>query len=193
MNEKWLYFVGGVVLGTVVGSVGTYFTTKKKLETASLQYISDGIQEEIVKSKEFLNAHKDDESRVIEYEEETEVIEYSDIVKDEGYSEVVEFDDSDIDKNSPYVITKLMFEDDDTYQKTHLTYFEADHTLIDEDGDIIEDVANTIGKAVDNFGKLSGDPEVVYVRNERIELDFEVHLMESDFVGYTIQKLGNDD
>ena len=46
--------------------------------------------------------------------------------------------------------------------------------LIDDDGDVIVNPCMLIGDALSRFGEASGDPEVVYVRNNRLNIDYEV-------------------
>jgi hypothetical protein len=76
----------------------------------------------------------------------------------------------------PHVITLEEFaEEMDNYDKLTIYYYEDDDTLADEDEQIIEDIANIIGdEALSRFGDGSDDPEVVYVRNDKLEIDYEV-------------------
>lgn len=77
----------------------------------------------------------------------------------------------------PYLISIDDFHDGtwDNHSKLNVTWFAEDKILIDEREQIIPDVANTIGEwAIENFGNLSLDPEVVYVRNQALNADFEV-------------------
>lgn len=77
---------------------------------------------------------------------------------------------------TPYVITFDEFmQNDRDYAQTTFTYFEGDDILTDERDEIIQDVEGTIG--TDNlvrFGAGSKDPNVVYIRNDRTSIDFEV-------------------
>jgi hypothetical protein len=76
----------------------------------------------------------------------------------------------------PYVISLEQFNEEmDYHDKLTLTYYQADDTLVDEDEEIISDVEKLIGSyALSNFGVDSEDPEVVYVRNEKLAVDYEV-------------------
>lgn len=66
-------------------------------------------------------------------------------------------------------------ENDGDYIQNTLTYFEKDRVLVDEKEEKIEDIEKTIGEhALLNFGVISEDPNVVYVRNDVIKLDFEI-------------------
>jgi hypothetical protein len=76
----------------------------------------------------------------------------------------------------PYVITNEEFAEDMThFDKLTIYYYEDDQTLADENEEIIQDVSSTVGdEALDKFGDGSDDPEIVYVRNEKMEIDYEV-------------------
>lgn len=60
------------------------------------------------------------------------------------------------------------------YDQITLTYFEQDDTLVGSDDKPVDDEVRLIG--VDNltFGHLSRDNNVVYIRNTKLEMDFEV-------------------
>lgn len=76
----------------------------------------------------------------------------------------------------PYVISFAEFQEDEThYDKISIEYFEADNTLADDRDQIIPDVDEMIGRRnLSRFGQGSEDPNIVYIRNERIHVDFEV-------------------
>src|SRR5690606_39088902 len=62
------------------------------------------------------------------------------------------------------------------YTKQTLTWWDGDHTLMDESEEIVDDVEKLIG--TENIGKFGesdpADPNVVYIRNDNLEIDFEV-------------------
>jgi hypothetical protein len=80
------------------------------------------------------------------------------------------------DNVKPYVITTEEFaEDMNHFDKLTIYYYEDDQTLADENEEMIEDVASVVGdEALNEFGRGSDDPEIVYVRNEKMEIDYEV-------------------
>lgn len=63
---------------------------------------------------------------------------------------------------------------DDSYEKETLTYYNEDDTLVDEAEDPVVNVDDIIGDGLIRFGELSEDDNVVYVRNERFQIDYEV-------------------
>lgn len=79
-------------------------------------------------------------------------------------------------KDAPYVITEDEFYNcEEGYTQDHLTYFEADDVLVDKTDQPVDDVEGIVGD--DNlarFGDGSRDKNVVYIRNDRLELDMEV-------------------
>lgn len=78
--------------------------------------------------------------------------------------------------DQPYVVLHDEFmENDPDYHQPSLTYYEGDDILADEKDEPIEDVEGTVGVAnLQRFGHGSKDTKVVYVRNERLALDFEI-------------------
>ena len=75
-----------------------------------------------------------------------------------------------------YIISSREFEHgDNDYSQNTLTYFEGDDVLVDERDKPIHNKSNVIGDAGNlRFGDQSNDPNVVYIRNEHLEVDFEV-------------------
>ena len=84
---------------------------------------------------------------------------------------------SPINTNGPYVITEDEFNDGEVgYAQCQITYYDGDGFLADDKDIPVEDVDALVGDALQRFGEGSGDagPHVVFVRNSRIQLDFEV-------------------
>jgi hypothetical protein len=85
----------------------------------------------------------------------------------------------EIDERPPFVISRQKYswdeEEGDDYAKITLTYYPRDRILLDDEQDVIEDVAGYVGwRSLSQFGSESDDGDVVYVRNPRLETDFEV-------------------
>jgi hypothetical protein len=85
---------------------------------------------------------------------------------------------SNLNKTPPFVISKAHYAWDDegeSYEKITLTFYPRDRVLLDDEEDPIEDIAGTVGwRSLSQFGGESGDPDVVFVRNRRLETDFEI-------------------
>ena len=78
-------------------------------------------------------------------------------------------------EDAPYILTReeyMLGEKD--YTQATVTYFEADDVLADERDEPIEDVEKKIGRENLRFGSGSDDPNLVYIRNDKLEIDFEV-------------------
>jgi hypothetical protein len=96
------------------------------------------------------------------------------------------------DKTKPYVITQEVFlENESGWNQSSLDWYVKDQVLADERDQNIEEVDTTVGKAnLQLFGQGSSDPNVVHVRNPRLELEFEITRNESS---YSRVVLGMDD
>lgn len=83
----------------------------------------------------------------------------------------------------PFIIpVDEFFGDEEDFEKLTITYFAKDDTLVDERKTPIKDVEGTIGlRFAENFGSRSNDANIVYIRNRRLEADFEVVLDKSSF------------
>lgn len=92
----------------------------------------------------------------------------------------------------PFIISQdEFFEGEKEYEQTSLTYYEGDDTLVDDHDQPVPDSDATVGD--DNlmrFGHGSKDPNTLYVRNDRLELDFEIALSKGK---YTVEVLGFED
>ena len=114
--------------------------------------------------------------------EELEVVNIFDKIKAPDDVNQVEYEEavSVRDANEPYIIHISEYMDQDekpNQKKVTLRYYEDDATLVDEKDEPIPDVERLIGAStVSQFGKFSGDVNIVYVRNERpdVEMDFEI-------------------
>lgn len=78
---------------------------------------------------------------------------------------------------APYIIHVDERQDHDAYEDVTLTYYEADDVLCNERDEVIakDERDKMIGEAhLEKFGHGSEDASIVYVRNNRLEIDFEV-------------------
>jgi hypothetical protein len=82
------------------------------------------------------------------------------------------------DPDRPYVISQEEFmENEDDFPQNTLTYYAGDDILADDRDEVVDNVEDLVG--TDNlvrFGHGSNDPNVVYVRNEKNSVDFEIAL-----------------
>lgn len=75
-----------------------------------------------------------------------------------------------------YIITQEeFFTNEPEHTNATLTYFEGDDVLADEADVPIEDISQTIGTERNlKFGHGSKDPNIVHIRNETLQHDFEI-------------------
>jgi hypothetical protein len=83
----------------------------------------------------------------------------------------------------PYVISADEFNENATgYSQPSLTYYKGDNVLADGDDSPV-DIEACIGSInLQRFGAWSGDPRVVYVRNENLRIDCEVLLHDGTYL-----------
>lgn len=81
------------------------------------------------------------------------------------------------DKTKPYIISHdEYFEDESDYRRISLTWYAADSVLVDDREVPIREHVKTCGDFMNRFGEQSGDPSIVFIRNEKLERDFEITL-----------------
>lgn len=98
-------------------------------------------------------------------------------------------------KEEPTIITQEEFmQNDSDYVQGQLTFYKADSVLTDEREDRIDDQDNVVGlenlKMFGNPRSGSSDPNVIHIRNGRLQMEFEVCLSEN---AYTREVLGIDE
>jgi len=78
-------------------------------------------------------------------------------------------------EEAPYIISKEEFlQNEPEYTQDTLTYYAGDEVLADQQDMVVENVDRTVGLNCLRFGYRSGDKNVVYVRNDVLERDFEI-------------------
>ena len=170
MNRDLLSKIMIFVAGAGIGSVVTYKLVKKQYDQI--------IQEEIDSVKEAFSGESNgsDETKEPEQEkneeEPNEEETYESIIKESGYVvETEKKEDKHMEK--PYVISPSEFGDSD-YAILTLTYF-LDGTVLNERDKIVTNVDELIGDDfASHFGDYPEDPDTVYVRNDKLEIDFEI-------------------
>ena len=90
--------------------------------------------------------------------------------------------------DKPYIIHRdEFFANEADYSQTTLTYYKGDDVLLDEQDIPLYDAKNIVCEL--EFGKGSEDPSVVYVRNDRLEHEYEV-LLDNGY--YQVEVLGEE-
>ncbi len=119
------------------------------------------------------NTEKENDNTMVKYKDER----FDDLADDDREDDELEpIDEDDEIMEDPYLITEVEFDEGkDEYDKISLTYYDGDDILIDEDGDVITDPDEIIGEdALISFGTGSSDKNMVYVRNEKLQCDYEI-------------------
>lgn len=124
----------------------------------------------IVKKEEYVQSEDPEEEHALEAEEGS----HAPVVQHNVFSDV------------PILISQEEFMvNESNYTQGTLTYYEVDQVLTDEREDVIEDQDATIGtKNLDKFGDPrngSSDPNVLHVRNPRLQMEFEVCLSANSY------------
>lgn len=85
--------------------------------------------------------------------------------------------------DEPYIITHDEFmENENGWQQNTLTYYNGDDILTDDKDVPIPDIDAVVGSdSLTKFGYGSRDKNVVYVRNEALESDYEITLSMGEF------------
>lgn len=87
----------------------------------------------------------------------------------------------------PYIISRETFDDPEVgYQQAELQWYVGDKVLSDEHDDIIHehDIPKTVGECLARFDEERDpdeDPDFIYIRNDLLEMDFEVERIEGTY------------
>lgn len=96
--------------------------------------------------------------------------------EDTGWDYAIEQAARDANPKDPYVIHHdEYYENETNYEQAKLTYFEGDNVLLDERDQPVADDAVVGEENLAKFGHGSRDHNIVYVRNDNVEVDFEIH------------------
>lgn len=181
--------------GAMLGSAITWYYAKKKYEQIAREEI-ESVKEVFTKNS---NIRKEDvfepENSILKKaemaREKPNVAEYAKKLSKEGYtnysnSDILTEDGEEVSDDpgqepgkyfgdpdaEPYVIPPEQFAELDDYDQISLTYY-ADHILADDNDQLLEDVEGTVGfESLTHFGEY--EDESVYVRNDRLKVDYEI-------------------
>lgn len=118
------------------------------------------------------------ELKITSPEEEAELLEQNifdgDLVEPD--EDTLQRDEAARTPHRPYIISDEEYmQNEPEHKQVTVTFYEGDHVLADERDEPIENIEEYVGKEnVVRFGYRSKDRNIVYVRNEEIEVDFEV-------------------
>ena len=189
------------VLGAAAGSLATWKLIEKKYKDIAQEEI-DSVKDTFSKMKkneypdkledypdfeEFDDSDdsydSDDEEpkseQKIDRNNKPDIVEYAKILSEVGYTNYAERQDKKekkgvepVEDERPYVISPDEFGEKDGYENVTLTYY-ADGVLTDYFDNVISNVDEVVGfDSLDHFGEYEDD--VVFVRNEKMETDYEI-------------------
>ena len=188
------------VLGAAAGSLATWKLIEKKYKDIAQEEI-DSVKDTFSKMKkneypdkledypDFEEFDDSDDSDDVEEEPKPEqkidrnnkpdIVEYAKILSETGYTNYAERQDKKekkgvepVEDERPYVISPDEFGEKDGYENVTLTYY-ADGVLTDYFDNVISNVDEVVGfDSLDHFGEYEDD--VVFVRNEKMETDYEI-------------------
>lgn len=205
--KEFLIFSGGVIIGCVT----TYFVLKDQFEEDLQEQIEDvkhayaeavdriyadkyhteKTEEESVEEADPIIEKSSIDDTKDEYKGKVQYLAYDKMGLSEADQEAESEESSDVDPEAefpqddapgvPYVISAQQFATEyPFFDKVTLEYYEHNGILVDEDGVHVEDIDETIGK--DSLMRIGEyEPDVVYVRNEELNVDFEVCRIRRDF------------
>lgn len=114
---------------------------------------------------------------------------YGALEEDDGFTEV----HPEPGTREPHIISRDSFleEERELQQKISITYYDGDDTLVDERDVPMRDLAPTVGEDFwQHFGELSEDAEVLYIRNRRLQIDFEITRDERSYTEVVLKPYG---
>lgn len=185
------------VLGAAAGSLATWKLIEKKYKDIAQEEI-DSVKDTFSKMKkneypdkleDYPDFEEFDDSDDVEEETKSEqkidrnnkpdIVEYAKILSETGYTNYAERQDKKekkgvepVEDERPYVISPDEFGEKDGYENVTLTYY-ADGVLTDYFDNVISNIDEVVGfDSLDHFGEYEDD--VVFVRNEKMETDYEI-------------------
>ena len=220
MNKQLLTIVGAVGVSLVVGAAAGYLFAQKRLQKAYDAILDEEIQAtkdfySRLHKTEF--ATPQDAAKHFGLTDITVVDEVDEallmVVRGMQYGDPAEtdasarqmvrniFEPSDEDwvaekeartEDAPYILHADEFAaNEPEYNQVELTYFEGDGILADEQNEHMPEPEKFIGDGqLLRFGYQSEDPNVVYIRNDFLEMDFCIKRSEGS---YRREVLGLDD
>ena len=197
----WMW--GGLLSGLAIGLGGGFLGTRRFLETKYEKIAEDEIEDMRDHFRQRLDARRamDKKPDLKDLNEKAEELGYKDPpapgepnvhvdtdMAKESPSEIRTVFESDTNSSEDwdyevekegraqggiYVIHKDEYGETDNNEAT-LSYYGGDDILCDSNDHIIEVPERLVGDCLDKFGHGSNDRNVVYVRNETLDVDLEV-------------------
>lgn len=112
-------------------------------------------------------------------------VRYDAVINKSGYSPNEEPPEGELDVTEDLgdlypISTEEFMENESGFMQCQVTLF-ADGGVADELGEVVEDWRDLIGNARPPFGELSGEPNIVYLRNQKLRREIEVVFDEANY------------
>lgn len=182
------------ILGAAAGVAASWFVIKNQQEKKYYEAIESMERIYARRAKRDIPEEEPEErgeqSEAEWADREMSVREYAEKLSEHGYTDYADMAKVAEEKKEekkeevttvkkPYVISPYDYGEADDYDTESLVYY-ADGVLTDDNNNPIEDVEGTVGKdALNHFGEYEDDS--VFVRNERLKIDYEILLDSSRF------------
>ena len=179
-------YLAAFATGAIAGSVVTWCFVKKKYERIAQEEI-DSVKEVFAK-KEFDSGAKEMAKAgeevvkglnggIRQAKEKPDLVQYAAMVQKYGGT-VGEEKEVPMKEKFPYVIPPEEFGEFDDYERISLTYY-ADGVLADDNNEVVDDVEDIVGDALDHFGEYEDDS--VFVRCDERKCDYEILMDQRTF------------
>lgn len=176
--------------GAIAGSVVTWCFVKKKYERIAQEEIDSvkevfarkefdsGVKEMTKTGEEVVKGLNDGIRQAAEQaKEKPDLVQYAAMVQKYGGT-VGEEKEAPMKEKFPYVISPEEFGEFEDYEKISLTYY-SDGVLADENNEVVDDVGDIVGDALDHFGEYEDDS--VFVRCDERKCDYEILMDQRTF------------
>lgn len=170
-RKNVLVFGFGLIVGAIIGALGMReYTIKTMIEVE--KEILEELDSDTCKRQNERLIKKYSPSEIVELQN-NKTLDYNRF-RPAAFSK--REDDCEMSIKAPHVITFEQFnEEKGDHDKLSLCYYTEGNTLVLEDGEEeVTDIEDLVGDALNHFGYGSDDPDVVYVRNEKISIDYEI-------------------
>lgn len=177
MNKGFIFTLG-VIAGAAIGSLITWKYVEEKYKQIADEEVESVIETFKKRATEFksdiVENDKDKDNDKDEYKDKVHYLGYCTENDEQVYDEEDEYTVNVEEREEgvePYVISPEEFGEHDDYKTVSLICYE-DMVVTNDDDEIIDDVENLIGDALDHFGDYEDD--AVHVRNENNKCDYEI-------------------
>lgn len=171
--------------GATVGAATAWVCLRKRYEQIAQEEI-DSVKAAFAEKKPvFTNENRIDEQAENQHKADIaklkpDLVDYAAKLQEEGYVNYTEHSKKNTEEkkeepmpDTPYVISPDEFGATDNYTQISLVYYDGDEVLADEEDEIVEDIAGTVGENfAEHFGEYEDDS--VFIRNDRLRCDYEI-------------------